>query len=109
VASRRSGAAEKVADGETGFVVEPEVAALAGAFEALKTDALTARLGREAYDRYWQAPLTLAAHALSLLALYRRIGDEYKMRQCDMSEGAAEAAVVHSMGRTLGKGRLPTL
>jgi glycosyltransferase involved in cell wall biosynthesis len=109
VASRRSGAAEKVADGETGFVVEPEVAALAGAFAALKTDALTARLGREAYGRYWQAPLTLAAHALSLLALYRRIGDEYKMRQCDMSPAAAEPAVAHSMGSTLGKGRLPTL
>lgn len=86
VASRRSGAAEKVADGETGFVVEPEVEALAGAFRALRDDRLVARFGRAAYDRYWQAPLTLAAHARALLALYRRLAEESFMRQCGMSE-----------------------
>lgn len=86
MASRRSGAAEKVADGETGFVVEPEVEALAGAFRALRDDRLVARFGRTAYDRYWQAPLTLAAHARALLALYRRLAEESFMRQCGMSE-----------------------
>lgn len=109
VASRRSGAAEKVVDGATGFVVEPEVAALAGAFESLKADALAARLGREAYDRYWQSPLTLAAHARSLLALYRRIGEEYGMRQCGVNQPAADPAVVQATGTTLGKERLPLL
>ncbi|MEH3117623.1 MAG: glycosyltransferase [Methylorubrum populi] len=92
VASRRSGAAEKVRDGRTGFVVEPEPEALAGAFRALRDDAVTARLGREAYETYWQAPLTLAAHAGSLLALYRRLGDEYSMRQCGMSRATAASA-----------------
>lgn len=85
VASPRSGAAEKVADGRTGFVVEPEPDALAGAFRALRDDALTARLGRAAYESYWRAPQTLAAHARSLLALYRELGEASLMRQCDMA------------------------
>lgn len=89
VASRRSGAAEKVVDGRTGFVVDPEVAALASAFDSLKDDASTARLGQEAYDRYWRAPMTLAVHAQSLLLLYRRLDEEYSMRQCGMTGSAA--------------------
>jgi glycosyltransferase involved in cell wall biosynthesis len=103
VASRRSGAAEKVVDGETGFVVEPEAAALAAAFRALKDDALTARLGRTAFDRYWQAPLTLAAHARSLLALYGRLEREYIMRQCGITRAAADPVPAHPRGATLGK------
>ncbi|CAO4166144.1 Glycosyltransferase [Methylorubrum populi] len=82
VASRRSGAAEKVIDGQTGFVVEPEPEALVRAFDALKDDARTAQLGRAAYENYWQAPLTLAGHARSLLALYRELGDASRLRQC---------------------------
>lgn len=70
VASRRSGAAEKVVDGETGFVVEPSVAALAEAFRALRDDAAASRMGRLAHERYWQAPLDLEAHTGRLLALY---------------------------------------
>ncbi|MBB2963690.1 glycosyltransferase involved in cell wall biosynthesis [Methylobacterium sp. R2-1] len=95
VASRRSGAAEKVVDGETGFVVEPEAAALAGAFQSIKSDALTARLGREAYDRYWRAPLTLAVHAQALLALYRQLNEEYFMRQCGMDRPVILSVPAH--------------
>ena len=103
VASRRSGAAEKVVDGETGFVVEPEAAALTGAFGSLKDDALTARLGREAYDRYWRAPLTLAAHARSLLTLYSRLSNEYLMRQCGMVGHDTQLTTAHPRGASLGR------
>ncbi|MGT2486298.1 glycosyltransferase [Methylobacterium oryzae CBMB20] len=48
VASDRSGAAEKVRHGRTGFVVAPEIGPLAEAFAALRDDALTAALGAEA-------------------------------------------------------------
>lgn len=71
IASSRSGAAEKVRDGQTGFVVEPEIGALADAFRRLAGDATARRLGRAAYDRYWQAPPSLEAHAARLVALYR--------------------------------------
>ncbi|WP_081631243.1 glycosyltransferase [Methylobacterium sp. 77] len=72
VASNRSGAAEKVIDGVTGFIVAPERDALAGAFRRL--DATTAEnLGRSAHARYWDAPLTIGAHADALVTLYERL------------------------------------
>lgn len=71
IASSRSGAAEKVAHGETGLVVEPEAGALAGAFRQLADVAVARRMGRMAYDRYWAAPLDGAAHAARLVDLYR--------------------------------------
>jgi glycosyltransferase involved in cell wall biosynthesis len=73
VASARSGAAEKVADGETGFVVAPDEEALAAAFGRLG-DTLTAqRLGTEAYRRYWAKPPSPEAHADALVKLYEAI------------------------------------
>ncbi|AWN39471.1 glycosyltransferase [Methylobacterium durans] len=72
VASERSGAAEKVRHGETGYVVAPETGALADAFRALRDDETVARLGRAAHARYWSAPLSLAAHCVALAALYGR-------------------------------------
>lgn len=71
IASSRSGAAEKVAHGETGLVVKPEAGALAGAFRQLGDVGTARRMGRTAYDRYWAAPLDGAAHAARLLDLYR--------------------------------------
>ncbi|GEP02145.1 glycosyltransferase [Methylobacterium oxalidis] len=73
VASDRSGAAEKVRHGETGFVVPPEPAALTEAFRALRDDARVGALGRAAHARYWSAPLTVAAHCEALAALYARV------------------------------------
>jgi glycosyltransferase involved in cell wall biosynthesis len=70
VASGRSGAAEKVVHGETGFVVEPTVPALAQAFAALGNVDLAQRMGRAAYERYWAAPPTAAAHAAALVGVY---------------------------------------
>ncbi|MGU3664831.1 glycosyltransferase [Methylobacterium sp. A49B] len=70
VASDRSGAAEKVRHGQTGFVVAPEVAPLADAFAALRDDARTRTLGAEARRRFRAEPMTLAVHAAALQALY---------------------------------------
>jgi len=70
VASERSGAAEKVWDGRTGFVVAPEIGALAAAFSALRDDACAATLGAKARARFRAAPMTLATHAAALRSLY---------------------------------------
>jgi glycosyltransferase involved in cell wall biosynthesis len=75
VASSRSGAAEKVRDGETGFVTEPDVASLAAVFCRLADPTLATRLGTAAYDRYWAAPLSPEAHVDALLELYRAVLD----------------------------------
>lgn len=73
VASERSGAAEKVADGVTGFVVAPEPKPLAQAFARLADPALAASLGREAHARYWAAPMSQERHAACLRDLYRTL------------------------------------
>lgn len=73
IASSRSGAAEKVAHGETGLVVEPEAGALVGAFRQLADAAEARRMGQAAYDRYWAAPLDGVAHATRLVDLYREM------------------------------------
>ena len=73
IASSRSGAAEKVAHGETGLVVEPEAGALADALRQLADIGGARRLGRAAYRRYWAAPLDGAAHATRLVGLYREM------------------------------------
>ena len=71
VASARAGAAEKVADGLSGFVVEPSADALANALRRLADDDLARRMGRAAHERYWSAPLSMAAHAQALIGVYR--------------------------------------
>lgn len=73
VASHRSGAAETLVDGVTGFVVAPEVEALATAFRRMAVDSVVRDLGRAAHDRYWSAPPTAALHAGRLIALYDRL------------------------------------
>ena len=70
VASDRSGAAEKVLPGTTGFVVPPEPAALAAAFAQIADPARVAAMGRAAHARFWAAPMTLARHAEALARLY---------------------------------------
>ncbi|MCJ2075878.1 glycosyltransferase family 4 protein [Methylobacterium sp. E-016] len=70
VASDRSGAAEKVLDGTSGFVVPPELAALSAAFVRLADDARVAAMGRAAHGRFWAAPMTIARHAEASAALY---------------------------------------
>ncbi|WP_331297645.1 hypothetical protein [Methylobacterium oryzae] len=75
MASDRSGAAEKVRHGRTGFVVAPEIAPLAEAFAALRDDALAAALGAEARRLFRMAPMGLAAHTAALRALYAGLAE----------------------------------
>ncbi|MEL6061666.1 MULTISPECIES: glycosyltransferase [unclassified Methylobacterium] len=70
VASDRSGAAEKVRHGQTGFVVAPEVGPLAAAFTALRDEACARTLGAQARADARAAPMTLATHAAALQRLY---------------------------------------
>ncbi|MCJ2033611.1 glycosyltransferase [Methylobacterium sp. J-068] len=73
VASKRSGAAEKVVDGVNGFSVSPDVDAVTRALAALTDGSTVGRLGAAAHARYWAAPMTLAAHAAALIGVYERI------------------------------------
>lgn len=70
VASDRSGAAEKVRHGETGFVVPPEETALAAAFAALRDGERAGAMGRAAKAAFAREPRDLATHARHLLGLY---------------------------------------
>jgi glycosyltransferase involved in cell wall biosynthesis len=70
VVSARAGAAEKVLHGQTGYVVEPDVPALAEALRQLSDIGTARRFGRAAYGHYWAAPLTPQVHAARLLDVY---------------------------------------
>lgn len=72
VLARSMGAAERVADGLTGFVVPAsDLAALTSSLVALSDDAVARRLGRAAHETYWSHPLTLERHVGRLLDAFR--------------------------------------
>ena len=73
VVSARAGASEKVVHGETGLVVQPTVPALTDAFASLTIGNAAGRMGRLAYDRYWEAPLDAVAHVEGLVAIYAEL------------------------------------
>lgn len=69
--SNRAGASEKVVQGETGWVVEPDVASVAAAMRAAGEPGRVQELGHEAHRRFWTAPPTSAVHAARLVEVYR--------------------------------------
>lgn len=74
ICSTGTGAAEWIADGENGFLVEPgEGNALEERIGRLKDDVLVERLSRTAYERYWRDPLSPARHAEDLTRCYRAL------------------------------------
>lgn len=75
IVSNRAGAAEKVAHGETGWVVEPDVASVAEAIRQAVEPGCAQALGREAHRRFWAAPPTPAVHAARLLQVYAAMLD----------------------------------
>jgi glycosyltransferase involved in cell wall biosynthesis len=89
IASVRAGAAEKVISGETGFVVEPTVPALASAFTAFADVAAARRMGQAAYRRYWDAPPTAEAHAARLIAVYESMLTAARAPAGRLAAGAA--------------------
>lgn len=77
IVSARTGIADLIADGENGFVVEPgDKSALLAAMRALTDDACAARMGAEAYRRYWADPQTPDVHTQGLLDVYRTVLEE---------------------------------
>ncbi|MGU3361688.1 glycosyltransferase [Methylobacterium sp. M6A4_1b] len=91
IASARSGACEKVVDGVNGFSVLPNLEAWATAAGAFRDDARTAKLGAAAHERYWASPMSLGAHAASLIAVYERILANRTVRP-KTAKGIASAA-----------------
>jgi glycosyltransferase involved in cell wall biosynthesis len=71
LASNRSGASEKVRDGVTGRIAEPQVEAFAQALREIAAPGVAARMGEAAHRAYWAAPPDAAAHARALLPVYR--------------------------------------
>jgi glycosyltransferase involved in cell wall biosynthesis len=69
IVSNRCGASERVGI-ESGFVIEPNVEEIARGFERLRDDNVASRMGRAAYQRYWENPPSPAAHARRLLEIY---------------------------------------
>lgn len=70
IVSNRAGAAEKVVHGETGWVVEPDIGAVAQGLRALAEPGRAQALGREAHRRFWAAPPSPSVHATRLLEVY---------------------------------------
>jgi glycosyltransferase involved in cell wall biosynthesis len=74
IVSDRCAARDFVADGERGLhFTHGSVEALVAAIERLQDPTLAARLGRQAYDWYWNDPWTVDRHVDSLLALYKEV------------------------------------
>lgn len=70
IASNRAGAAGRVEDGRTGFVVEPETGAILAAVRQLQHVSTARAMGREAYRRFWADPPGPAQHAARLGEIY---------------------------------------
>jgi glycosyltransferase involved in cell wall biosynthesis len=74
IVARDTAAADYVVDGENGYVVNAkDRTALKERMLSLMDDARAARMGAEAYRRYWSEPRTLETHTGNLLSVYRSI------------------------------------
>jgi glycosyltransferase involved in cell wall biosynthesis len=75
VVSRRTAATDFVSDDVNGFTFDPDDrdGLLACLRRLEQDDALVARLGREAYRRYWADPLSDRSHVAKLMAAYARL------------------------------------
>ena len=74
IVNRTTAPVDFIADDVNGYVVESgDRLALQDRLRRLTDAAVAARLGAEAYRRYWLAPQTAELHTGSLLAVYRRL------------------------------------
>ncbi|PGH55836.1 glycosyl transferase family 1 [Azospirillum palustre] len=72
IVSDNCAAAEAVLSGENGFLFRSgDAADLARCLKLFAHDAEVTRMGRNAYDRYWQAPFTLDRHLDRVEEVYR--------------------------------------
>ncbi len=74
IVSDISAAAERIADGETGWIFRSgDPAALLRAISGLRDDATVRAAGRAAHARFWAAPPDRARHTRALLEIYRAV------------------------------------
>lgn len=74
IISDRCAATDFLDDGERGLHFRHgSLDSLCAAITRMQDPSLAARLGRNAYDWYWQDPWTLDQHVSDLLALYERV------------------------------------
>jgi len=84
IVSRNTGAADFVEHGANGLLVEPgDAQALRAAMTTLNDPQTAARMGLEAYTRYWAKPLTLEAHTKRLLDVYGAILAKHQTASAD--------------------------
>ena len=82
IVSRTTAAADFVADGENGYVVDAgDVPALAARLQALTDNATVEHMGRQAFERYWANPQSMSAHIANLLTVYEDILGVSQARQ----------------------------
>jgi len=82
--SRATAPADFVAHGQNGFVFDAgDDQALTLSIRQLLDDATARRMGREAYDRYWADPQTVAVHVEKLLCVYQDILADYRQTEPD--------------------------
>ena len=81
IVARNTAAADFIADGTNGYVIDAgDAGALRASMLKLTDDATAARMGEQAYRMYWADPQTPAVHADKLLAVYRTVLAEHRSR-----------------------------
>jgi glycosyltransferase involved in cell wall biosynthesis len=79
IVSRRTAPSDLIADGENGYLIDPDDGAMLEArMRDLATGPAAERMGLEAYNRYWANPQTAEAHVSNLLLVYEDILREYR-------------------------------
>jgi len=80
IVSRTTAPVDFVDDGVNGYVIDSnDRAALLARMQSLLDDSVAARMGAEAYHRYWTNPQTPEVHTRNLLAVYRRLLSEHRL------------------------------
>jgi glycosyltransferase involved in cell wall biosynthesis len=81
IVSRTTAAADFVVDGQNGFLIDAGgTSALRACLRELADDAVAERMGRQAFERYWANPQTMAAHVENLLRVYRAVLSDHQAR-----------------------------
>ena len=82
IASRTTAAADFIADGQNGFLVDAgDEPALAARLRALGEGGVAQRMGRHAFDRYWADPQSMSAHITKLLTVYDAILNDLRANE----------------------------
>lgn len=70
IVSERAGAAGRIENGKTGFVIAPDIESITRAVAELQDVGRVNAIGAAAYESFWAAPPSLEAHAKRLTEIY---------------------------------------